>query len=98
MAYIQVNANETSYQDVKDIMTNSIEEFFHKIEVKKGKKDLMRNDFIVFLGLVDPKEGILREPAEHVQPHLQARPLRLHFPSGKGEEHHHYQPVQGEHL
>ena len=40
MAYIQVNANETSYQDVKDIMTNSIEEFFHKIEVKKGKKGL----------------------------------------------------------
>jgi len=28
----KVNANETSYQDVKDIMTNSIEEFFHKIE------------------------------------------------------------------
>ena len=32
---MQVNANETSYQDVKNIMTNSIEEFFHKIEVKK---------------------------------------------------------------
>jgi len=28
----KVNANETSYQDVKNIMTNSIEEFFHKIE------------------------------------------------------------------
>ena len=33
-----MNANETSYQDVKNIMTNSIEEFFHKIEVKKGTK------------------------------------------------------------
>ena len=33
---MQVNANETSYQDVKNIMTNSIEEFFHKIEVMKG--------------------------------------------------------------
>ena len=33
---MQVNANETSYHDVKNIMTNSIEEFFHKIEVKKG--------------------------------------------------------------
>merc|ERR1739844_566098 len=28
----KVNANETTYQDVKNIMTNSIEEFFHKIE------------------------------------------------------------------
>ena len=43
---------------------------------------------IVLLGLADPEEGIVREPAEHVQPHLQAGPLRLHFPSGKGEEHH----------
>ena len=33
--FMQVNANETTYQDVKNIMTNSIEEFFHKIEVKK---------------------------------------------------------------
>ena len=43
MAYIQVNANETSYQDVEDIMTNSMEEFFHKTEVKKRKKYFMRN-------------------------------------------------------
>ena len=58
----------------------------------------MRNHNNVFVGLADPREGIVRKPVEHVQPHLQTGPLRLHFPSGKGEEHHHYQPVQGEHL
>ena len=47
---MQVNANETSYQDVKDIMTNSIEEFFHKIEVKKMKERLISS---FSLGLVD---------------------------------------------
>jgi hypothetical protein len=31
----QVNANETTYADIKTIMTNSIEEFFKKIEVSK---------------------------------------------------------------
>ena len=87
---MQVNANETTYQDVKDIMTNAIEEFFHKIEVRKGTNNHI---IIVFLGLVDPQEGIVREPVEHLQPHLQAGPLRLHLPSGKGEEHHHHQPL-----
>ena len=55
----------------------------------------MRNSIIVFIGLADPEKGILCEPVQHVQPHLQAGPLRLHFPSGKGEEHHHHQPLQG---
>ena len=55
----------------------------------------MRNSIIVFLGLADPEEGILCEPVQHVQPHLQAGPLRLHFPSGKGEEHYHHKPLQG---
>ena len=43
---MQVNANETTYQDVKNIMTNSIEEFFHKIEVKKGIKEFEQSHLI----------------------------------------------------
>ena len=49
-----------------------------------------------FLGLANPEEGIIWKSVQHVQPYLQARALWLHFPSGKGEEHHHDQPVQGE--
>ena len=91
-----MNAHETSYQDVKNIMTNSIEEFFHKIEVKKGIQILKMGNYIIE-GLADTKEGNIWEPVEHIQPHLQAGSLRLHLPSGKGEECHHYQPLQGDH-
>ena len=49
-----------------------------------------------FLELANPEEGIIWKSVQHVQPYLQARALWLHFPSGKGEEHHHDQPVQGE--
>ena len=73
---MQVNANETTYQDVKNIMTNSIEEFFHKIEVKEKKHISMRAPqyFYIhpFLGLADPKEGIIWKSVQHVQPCLQA--------------------------
>ena len=48
-----------------------------------------------FLGLADPEEGIIWKSVQHVQPCLQACALRLHFPSRKGQEHHHDQPVQG---
>ena len=74
MNMAQVNANETSYQDVKNIMTNSIEEFFHKIEVKKGIQILEMRNYIIE-GLADTEEGNIWEPIEHVQPHLQAGAL-----------------------
>ena len=31
----KANANETTIGDIKDVMVNSIEEFFHTIEVRK---------------------------------------------------------------
>ena len=75
---MQVNANETTYQDVKNIMTNSIEEFFHKIEVKKKthlNEELRAPQYFYihpFLGLADPEEGIIWKSVQHVQPCLQA--------------------------
>ena len=56
-----MNAKETSYQDVKNIMTNSMEEFFHK----KAQKVMINHDN-VFVGLADPKEGIVCTPIEHI--------------------------------
>ena len=94
-----MNANETTYQDVKNIMTNSIEEFFHKIEVKKKHNSIRAPQYFYshkLLGLADPKEGIIWKSVQHVQPCLQACALWLHFPSGKGQEHYHDQPFQGE--